>query len=257
MNMRQKTSKGIAILLLVMIVGAIFVSILVTVEIMIRQAHIFQSFNFSERARLAALVGKDASAFEVYENYCRVDTNECNIQKTLSDGSQYSTLVTINTKEPETRQINGIGQDITFSNPWEIKLKANKSFTFYLDLNSSGTIYPKSLTVSQATASPSQLSFSKCKAADPPGICSEETITTTTSIFPVTLDLSGSLSYYYRLTITNGDTDNVIYILTPSIDAPIRPLPVGVNIVSTGTFKDYEEKTSSNLFKWGGRPEKE
>ena len=243
-------NKGITILLLVMIIGAIFISILVTVEIMIRQAHILQDFNFSERAFLAALAGKDAAAFEVYENYCRVDTNECNIQKTLSDGSQYSTLVTINTKEPETRQINGIGQEITFSNPWEIKLKANKSFTFYMDLNSQNIIYPQSLIIGETTST-GQLSFYQ-SSKNP---VSWQLVSSTTT-FPVTLNLAVSSSYYYALTITNGDTDN-IYSLTPSNDNPVHPLPVGVNIVSTGTFKDYEETISSNLFKWSGRPEKE
>ena len=248
--------QGITILLLVMIIGAIFISILVTVEIMIRQAHILQDFNFSERAFLAALAGKDAAAFEVYENYCQVDTTGCNVQKTLTDGSFYSTLVSINFKEPKTGQTNGIGQDITPSNPWEIKLKANKSFTFYLDLNSSGTIYPKSLTISQEIASSGQLSFKKCQTIPgPPRVCGENR-ETTTSTFPVTLDLSNASAYYYSLTIDNGEDDDAIYILTPSNDTPARPLPVGVNIVSTGTYKDYEETISSNLFKWSRRPEK-
>jgi len=244
------TNKGIAILLLVMIIGAIFISILVTVEIMIRQAHIIQSFNSSERALLAALAGKDAAAFEVYEKYCQVDTTACNVKKTLTDGSLYSTLVTLNTKEPETGQTEGIGQNITSSNPWEIKLKANKSFTFYLDLNSQNIIYPQSLTI-RKTTSTGQVSFYQ-SLKNP---ISWQLVSSTTT-FPVTLDLANSSSYYHALIITNGDTDNV-YSLTPSADAPTHPLPVGVNIVSTGTFQDYEKTISSNLFKWSGRPEKE
>ena len=208
-------NKGITILLLVIIISAIFISVLVAAEIMIRQAHILQSFNFSEKARLAALAGEDAAAFAVYESYCQVDTTNCNVEGTLPDGSQYSTLVTINTKEPDTGQEN-FGQEITFSNPWEIKLKANKSFTFYMDLNSQNIIYPQSLIIGETTST-GQLSFYQ-SSKNP---VSWQLVSSTTT-FPVTLNLAVSSSYYYALTITNGDTDN-IYSLTPSNDNPVHP----------------------------------
>ena len=242
--------KGVTILLLVIIIGAILVSVLVAVEVMIRQTHALQGFNFSEKALLASLSGQDATAYNVFDNYCQVDTDECNLQKTLSDNSQYSTNVSLKTTEPNTGQTSGVGQNITPDNPWEINLKANEYFTLYLDLNSSSPIYPDSLTVSQKNPTPAFLVFSKClTSSDSPRVCTEKRTPTVSVTFPTTFDLSESSSHYYSLTIQNGPIENT-YVLTPSEDTPLRPLPVGVKVISNGIFADYERTITSNLLKW-------
>ena len=249
----KKQKQAISLLLVILLLGAILIGAFLMADVLIRQSQLTTGFDFSEKAFTAAEAGKENVAYNVLQNYCQVDVpSDCNVSSTLDDGSQYSSSLTIDKKEPNTGQTTGIGEEITNSNPWEAVLNSSSSLLLSLDLNSQDKIYPDDLTISQNPTSSGELIFWQCETlSGPPRVCDESNQTSTVyTTFPQILDLSGSQSYYYKIRINNTSAGSTTYTLTPTSTPPVTTLPIDVIIENTGDFKDYQRKTIYSLPKW-------
>jgi len=241
-------NKGISLVLVILIIGAILFGVLIVADIVVRQAKVTQGFDLSEKAYMAAETGVEEAAYKVNKDFCRVDTTDCNASGALSLGGQYITTLSIDKKEPNTGQTTGLGEDITNSNPWEAAFSTSSSLLLSLDLNSQNKIYPDSITISQNPSGLGELIFWECQTIGSPRTCNESFQTSTTyTTFPQTLNTAPSDSHYYKIRINNTASETVTYTLTPSSD---HSLPVGAIIESTGTYQDYERKTKFTLPKW-------
>jgi len=238
--------RAISLLMVIITISIILTSILAIAEIAGKSSQNTKNFNISKKIEAAILASQEKALYNINQNYCQVDTENCLAAQVLSDDSQSTSTISIDKTEPYTGQTTGIGNNITDSNPWEVVSSPNQIFTFNINLNSNYLIYPDSLTI--ATDGAGEVVLWTCPTTGTPRVCAGESSATTsvTTTFPQTFDLSQSNINYYKVTINNGSATST-YTLTPSSD---KPLPVGVTIENIGAYQDYEKTVEIKSAKW-------
>lgn len=249
-NQQQTTNNSaLSLILTLLIIGSILTGAVLVGDIIIRHSKTVKGTEISEIAFFAAETAIDKAAYQALKNY--TDISNYTLSGTLpNSGGVYSIAsggiaVDNDCPNPPTGCTSGDIYETT--NPWEITLSADQSFRLDLDINSSATIYPTSLTISKSGSEPSDLIIYECTTGGTPRECTSGYSQNFSVSFGNPITISASTKYYKIRINNNGDASET-YTLDPAGGS--SSLPIGIDISSTGTYSSYERQLKTNVPKW-------